>query len=79
MISDIQIDQIIVKKYFRTHTHGYRVIHSFDPDALGWSQINCQPRLLHLYCILTFQIHLMDYPGQDFTKLKYSDTSTPII
>ena len=21
----------------------------------------------------------MDYPGQDFTKLKYSDTSTPII
>ena len=35
--------------------------------------------MLHPYCILTFQIHLIDYPGQGFTKLKYSDTSTLII
>ena len=48
-------------------------------DALGWSQVNYQPRLLHSYCISTFQIHLMDYPGQNFNKLKYNDTSTPII
>ena len=48
-------------------------------DALGWSQVNCQLRLLHPHNISTFQIHLIDYLGQDFTKLKYSDTSTPII
>ena len=48
-------------------------------DALGWSQVNYQSRLLHPYCILTFQIYVMDYPDQGFTQLKYSDTSTPII
>ena len=48
-------------------------------NVLGWSQVNCQPRLLHPYYISTYQIHLIDYPGQDFAKLKYSDTSTLII
>ena len=48
-------------------------------NALGWSRINCQPRVFHSHCISTFQIHLMDYPGQGFTKLKYNDTSAPII
>ena len=33
----------------------------------------------HLHCIPTIQIHYIDYPGQGFTKLKYSDTSAPII
>ena len=36
-------------------------------------------RLLHPHWISTFQIHLMDYPDQGFAKLKYSNTSTPII
>ena len=48
-------------------------------NALGWSQVNCQSRLLHPHCISTFQIYLMDYPSQGFAKLKYSDTSTLII
>ena len=48
-------------------------------NAIGWSQVNYQSRLFHPYYILTFQIHLMDYLGQGFIKLKYSDTSTPII
>ena len=48
-------------------------------DALGWSQVNCQPRLLHPHYISTFQIYLIDYSSQGFTKLKYSDTSTLII
>ena len=48
-------------------------------NALGWSQVNYQSRLLHLYYILTFQIYLIDYPDQNFIKLKYSNTSTPII
>ena len=79
MIPYIQIGQIIINKYFKIYTYSYHIIHLFDPNALGWSQINCQPRLLRPYCISTFQIHLMDYPDQGFAKLKYSDTSTPII
>ena len=47
-------------------------------NALGWSQVY-QLRLFHPHCISTFQIHLIDYPDQDFTKLKYSNTSTLII
>ena len=46
---------------------------------MRWSQVNCQSRLLHLHCISIIQIYLMDYPDQNFAKLKYSDTSTPII
>ena len=35
--------------------------------------------MFHPHYISTFQIYLMDYPGQGFIKLKYSDASTPII
>ena len=33
----------------------------------------------HPHCILIFQIYHMDYRDQDFTKLKYSNASAPII
>ena len=42
-------------------------------------ELNCQPWKNHPYCIPTFQIHHMDYPDQDFTKLKYSEALAPII
>ena len=48
-------------------------------NALGWSQVNYQPRVFHPHYILIFQIRLIDYPSQSFTKLKYSDISAPII
>ena len=48
-------------------------------NALGWSKVNCQSRLFHAHCISTFQIYLIDYPDQSFTKLKYTNTSTSII
>ena len=48
-------------------------------NALGWSQANCQPRVFHPHYISTFQIYLMDYPGQNFIKLKYSNIIISII
>ena len=48
-------------------------------NALGWSQVVYQSRLLLSHCISTFQIHLMDYSDQNFTKIKYSDLLTPTI
>ena len=48
-------------------------------NDLRWSRVNCQPWVFYPYCISIFQIHHMDYSDQDFTKLKYSDTSAPII
>ena len=48
-------------------------------NALRWSRVKLSTLKDHPHYILTFQIHHMDYPGQDFIKLKYSDTSAPII
>ena len=56
--------------------YGYRIIHPFDPIAQGDLEFNCQPQIYQLYCISTFQIHHMDYPGQGFNKLKYTNALT---
>ena len=42
-------------------------------------EFNCQPWISHSYYISTFQIHHINYPSWDFTKLKYNDALTPII
>ena len=49
------------------------MIHPFDPNAQDDLGFNCQPYLSRPHCISIFQIHLMDYPGKDFAKLKYTD------
>ena len=48
-------------------------------NALGRSRVKLSTLKNHLHCIPIFQIHHIDYPDQNFTKLKYSDTSAPII
>ena len=59
--------------------YGYHIIHPFDPECSGWPRICYQPWIIHPLYISTFQIHHMDYPSQDFTKLKYSNALSPII
>ena len=48
-------------------------------NALRWSRVKLSSQKDHPHYIPTFQIHRMDYPGQNFTKLKYNNVLTPII
>ena len=57
--------------------YGYHMIHPFDPHTQSDIGFNYQSRKGHLYYILTFQIHHIDYPSRGFTELKYSDALTP--
>ena len=45
-------------------------------DDLGFNYLSWKS---HPHCISTFHIYHMDYPGPEFTKLKYNNAWTSII
>ena len=57
--------------------YGYRIIHPFDLNTQHDLEFNCQPWICQPHFVSIFQIYHMNYPDQDFTKLKYTDALTP--
>ena len=45
----------------------------FWPKCSRWPRVALSPQFSRSHYISTFQIHLMDYPDQSFTELKYTD------